>query len=235
MKIGIHQPHYFPWLGYLDKMAKVDVFILLDEVQIEKGSNMYRNKLCTWQGQEKYVTVAYEKKGCLNIPFNRIAVDNSVEWQERQINFICNNYKKTPYFGEIYEHIEPILRKRYTSLCEVSMDTVLLEKKLFDIKTKIVMQSELSYDKTLIRNELLINLIKSVAGDYYLSGNGARKYMDISAFEDEGIHVEYQSFTYPAYSQAHEFVPNLSALDMLFNCGIEGAREIFWGNMKEYD
>ena len=229
MKVGIHQPHYFPWLGYLDKMAKVDVFVLLDEVQIEKGSNMYRNKLCTWDGQEKYITVAYDKKGCLDIPYSEIKVDNEVNWQERQINFICNNYKKSPYFNEINYHIGPLLRKKYTNLCEVTVDSVMLEKKLFDIKTKIVLQSELSYDRTLSSNELLIDLIKTVGGNYYLSGNGARKYMNVALFEQEGIHVEYQSFSYPVYSQPHSFVSNLSALDLLFNCGIDNARDLFWG------
>ena len=231
MKVGIHQPHFFPWLGYLDKMAKVDLFILLDDVQIEKGSNMYRNKLCTWDGQEKYITVAYEKKGCLDIPFNMIVIDNSVKWQERQRNFIENNYKKSPYYAEIYRYIEPVFEKNFSNLCEAVVESLMIEKRLFDIKTRIVNQSELSYDRSLYKNELLIDLIHSVGGDFYLSGNGARKYMDVKVFEKEGISVEYQKFIYPIYEQFHSFVPNLSALDILFNCGVDGAREVFWNNV----
>ena len=32
MVVGIHQPNYFPWMGYFDKMDNADVFILLDDV-----------------------------------------------------------------------------------------------------------------------------------------------------------------------------------------------------------
>ena len=42
MMIAIHQPHYFPWIGYLDKMAKADKFVLMDTVQLEKRSYMLR-------------------------------------------------------------------------------------------------------------------------------------------------------------------------------------------------
>lgn len=231
-KCAIHQPHYFPWLGYLNKMASVDVFIILDEAQIEKGSNMYRNKLCTLNGQEKYITIAYEKKNCLDIPFKSIHIDSSTNWQERQINFIENNYKKTPYYTEVFPHICTLFEKKYEYLDDAVEESIRIEKDLFDIKTKIVLQSELQYDRELKRNELLIDLCQKVNADFYLSGNGARKYMDLGLYKDAGIEVEFQRFTYPEYLQGHEFVPNLSALDLLFNCGIEESKKIFWENLN---
>ena len=27
MILAAHQPHYLPWLGYLDKMARADLFV----------------------------------------------------------------------------------------------------------------------------------------------------------------------------------------------------------------
>lgn len=232
-KCAIHQPHYFPWLGYLNKMMSVDTFILLDEVQIEKGSNMYRNKLSTLDGKEKYITLPYEKKGSLNKKFKDIKLDNTILWQERQYNFIENNYKKTPYFKEIMPYIEKIFYKKYERLCEVIIESILIEKEIFNIDTKIICQSELSYDQNNKKNELLIDLCKAAKVDEYLSGNGAKKYMNEEVFLENGIGVKYQSFNYPKYKQQHEFVPNLSGLDILFNLGIDESRKVLKGSILD--
>jgi len=34
--VAIHQPNFFPWLGYFDKMARSQCFVFLDDVQIQK-------------------------------------------------------------------------------------------------------------------------------------------------------------------------------------------------------
>ena len=49
MIVGIHQPNFFPWLGFFDKMVHCDVFILLDDVQFIKRG--YQNRV-----QLKYPT-----------------------------------------------------------------------------------------------------------------------------------------------------------------------------------
>lgn len=233
LKCAIHQPHYFPWLGYLNKMAKVDKFILLDEAQIEKGSNMYRNKLSTWDGVEKYITVAYKKKECLEKKFFEIEIDDMINWQERQRNFIFNNYKKSPYLDEVWEHIHQIFEKKYTTLNEVVLDTIFVEKELFNVKTEIVFQSDLGYNRRLRKNYLLIDLCKQIDADYYLSGNGAKKYMEIEPFTDEGIEMDFQKYIPIVYEQKHEFIPNLSALDLLLCCGVEQANRLFWENFND--
>ena len=34
--VAIHQPHYLPWLPYLDKADSCDIFVYLDNVQFQK-------------------------------------------------------------------------------------------------------------------------------------------------------------------------------------------------------
>ena len=60
MLVSIHQPHYLPWLRYLDKIARSDLFILLDDVQYEKNGFQNRNKIKTAQGWA-YLTVPVQK------------------------------------------------------------------------------------------------------------------------------------------------------------------------------
>ena len=54
--VAMHQPHYFPWLGYLDKMAKADEFVVLDEVQFTDGSPMSRNRFLQVDGEAKLLS-----------------------------------------------------------------------------------------------------------------------------------------------------------------------------------
>ena len=234
MKVAIHQPHYCPWLGYMDKMAKVDKFVILDEAQLTERSNMFRNKFLTSGGEEKYLTISYRKEGHLELPFDKVQINADIDWQKKHKDFICTNYKKAKYFDEIWEQISYIFEKEYSYLYDVDMDTIHIIRGLLNITTPIVYQSELEFDRTKKKNDMVLEICKALNSQYYLSGNGARKYMEIESFEAMGIQVRYQEFVHPVYSQIgkFEFQPCMSSLDLLFNHGIEGAREIFWENVK---
>ena len=45
MIVAAHQPHYLPWLGYLDKLAKADVFVVMDDLQYEAQNFQNRNRV----------------------------------------------------------------------------------------------------------------------------------------------------------------------------------------------
>ncbi|MDR7579336.1 MAG: WbqC family protein, partial [Armatimonadota bacterium] len=45
MVVGIHQPHYLPWLRYMAKAALADVFVLLDDAQYTKNGWQNRNRI----------------------------------------------------------------------------------------------------------------------------------------------------------------------------------------------
>ena len=69
---------------------------------------------------------------------------------------------------------------------------------------------------------LLINIVKTLRGDMYLSGFGGAKYQDEELFREAGINLAYYDFEHPIYPQLWgEFAPNLSIIDLLFNCGPE--------------
>ena len=50
MRVTIHQPQFLPWLGYLDKIDRADLFIVLDTVQFKKNEWQNRNRIRTAMG-----------------------------------------------------------------------------------------------------------------------------------------------------------------------------------------
>ena len=45
MIVAIHQPHFLPWLGYLHRMSRADLFVLLDHVQFERRNYQNRTRI----------------------------------------------------------------------------------------------------------------------------------------------------------------------------------------------
>ena len=81
------------------------------------------------------------------------------------------------------------------------------------------------FPQPILRREVL----RKVGATRYLSGLGARGYMQPDLFEAAGIEIEWQHFVHPVYPQPFgEFIPYLSILDTLLNCGIAGTRDLLW-------
>lgn len=230
MKVAIHQPHFWPWLGYLNKIAKVDKFVLMDSVQLEKGSYMYRNRVLNPRGEIAYLTISGEKHGFLDKEFREINTKDNQVWKDKQKNQLQNSYGKSPYYDQVAEKIMPLYDLEADTICDYALESIRILKELFSIETPGILLSSIALDADARKNDLVLEICQSVGANAYLSGNGARKYMDLDAFEQAGVKVAYQQFSHPVYTQCNstEFVPGLSALDMLFNCGIENSKELFW-------
>lgn len=229
MKVAIHQPHYFPWEGYLNKIARVDKFILMDEVQLTDSSPMYRHSLLALNGEPKYITIPFEKKEYKHKYYKDILLNSSIKWQHNHLNFFKENFGKSPYYKEVMDAIMPIFEKEYKYICDVTIDTIRLLVKLFDINTELVMMSDLDYPKDSKKNQLVLDLCIAAGANYYLSGKGAKKYMELAPFNDKGIEVEFQEFSQKPYEQhsSELFVPGLTILDMLFSVGIDKTKQRF--------
>lgn len=229
MVVGIHQPNFFPWMGYFDKIAKSDIFIIMDDVQLSDSAYTQRNRVLNANGEIAYVTVPFEKKGYLNKTIREICINNDVDWKKRHLDFFKGTYDKFDFYEEIIDFLQPIYDYNWNKLCDLNCKAIEIVLKMLSIDTKIVYQSQLNYDKNVHKSELVLELCKSVGATKYLSGTGASKYMNIEYFDYENILVEYQRFVQPVYFQkyARDFVSGLSILDMLFNCGVEETKRLF--------
>ncbi|MBT8574522.1 WbqC family protein [Polynucleobacter paneuropaeus] len=226
MILSIHQPSYFPWLGLLQKIAKSDVFILLDEVQLTDSAFQHRNLFLTNDGKTKFLTIPFVRKNYLNHPFSKLEIANQ-GWQKTHLDFIINNYKKHPYFSEVFPALQEFYSRDYSSLFDAVLESMKLSSEFFNINTRIVLQSQLKYDKSKRKGELVKNLVELMDIGVYLSGSGAKEYMENITFDGnkEITYDEFKIFHYPQ-KNAINFVPGLSSLDILFNLGPLEAQKI---------
>ena len=223
--VVIHQPDFLSYLGFFDRLLKCDLYVILDHVQYLRGSKswMNRDKIKTPQG-EKWLTVAVEKVP-RDTPINQIMLKKGVEWRINNLNLLRENYRKACFFTEVFPHIEEI----YSFKCEKMVDfnlkalDILLE--LLDIKVETILSSTL--DAQYKSNEMLVDILQKVNATSYLSGIGARDYYNPKPFIEAKIEVIWQEFKHPIYPQMFgEFIPYLSSIDLLFNCGIEESRRV---------
>lgn len=222
MIISIHQPNYIPWLGYFEKIKDCDVFIFLDDVQYSGNKVSNRNLIRTENGSQ-YLSIPIKQRREV---LNKIEIDNSVKWQEKHWNCIKNSYRNSPGWDYLANDLEMLYKTNWSKLVNINMESINLIANKLNISCEFICSSKLKgeFGKN---SERILNICKYFNADLFLSGAGAKEYLDIDSFIQNGIEIKFQEFKHPQYKQIREpFIPNLSAIDFLFQCG-ESAGEIF--------
>jgi len=220
MRVGIHQPMYLPWLGLFDRIYRCDIFVLLDNVAYSKDYFLNRNKIKTANGWS-WLTVPVLTKGKFGQLIREVQIDNSTPWQEKHWKSIYFNYIKAPFFSSYGEILKKeVYERKWTYLCELSEKSLKLLLKFLGITTPIVKASELGVEGK--KEDLLIKICQKIGADEYLSGPDGRNYLNLEVWKQKNIKVYFHDYQHPCYPQLHGgFEPNMSVIDLLFNCGPE--------------
>lgn len=215
--VCIHQPNYLPWIGYFHKIHCSDIFVFLDDVQYPKGQVVNRNKIKTPNG-EHYLTVPVFGKGHFGQLISEVTIDNHIAWKKNHWKSILFNYSKAPYFSDHSHFFEELYQKEWELLSELNVYIIRNIAEMLDMDTKFIRSSGLDIEENSTKR--LIDIVKAVGGNTYLSGTYARGYQDESSFKENDIELMYQDFQHPTYNQLFgEFIPKMSIIDLLFNEG----------------
>lgn len=214
MIVGIHQPNYLPWIGYFHKMVSCDVFVILDDVLCSNKAER-RNIIKGSNGIVSLSLPIINKKSLIK----DIEINNELNWKHRHMSSLKGCYVKSDYWDEIIPSLFSIYQQSNSKLIDLNLDVIELLRHQLGIKTPMLRSSELSGING-NKDQKIISICKTLGADVYLSGIGAKAYMDLEAYKTNNIKVVYQEFEHPVYPQRWgEFIPNLSAIDLLLNCG----------------
>ena len=216
------QPGYLPWLGFFDQMFRADVFVYYDDVQYDKHGWRNRNRIKTAQGPQ-WLTVPVRHHGLGSPRILDVEIDNRGPWARKHAASIRHAYARAPYLDTYMPAIDDILSRGWSRLVDLDVTLVGAMAAMLGLVPTVARSSELDIHGA--RSDRLLRICQHFAARTYLSGDAAKEYLDVALFERHGIAVEWQHFSHPVYPQQHgAFIPSLSALDLLLNCGPESRR-----------
>lgn len=232
MIVAAHQPHYIPWLGYLDKMAKADLFVVMDDLQFEAQNYQNRQRIKLAQGPAWLTVPLHHGSQADTILEKRISSSGSPKqhWQHRHWNTLLTNYGGARYFDQYADELKDVYQRRWENLDELDLHMLQLARRWLQIDTPIVRSSEIGLEGT--KTDRLIDMCSKIGARCYLTGaGGSTGYLDVEKIGRSGIGVIWQQFNHPTYPQRYPnlgFSSHLGFLDLLLNCG-PSSRDILFG------
>lgn len=215
--VSIHQPCYIPYLGIFYKIWQSDEFVYLDDAQYSNGYVFDWNRIKTPQGECRLKVPTARVFGQ---KLTEVAPKDFLKWKDKHLKTIQMNYKKAPHFGEAFSDFSDCILSEYGSLAELNMATMNLFIDKFGWHLPIHRSSEMDIET--MSEARVIDIIKKIDGDTYISGHGGKNYQDEEHFLQAGINLVYSDFQPLKYSQQWgDFLPNMSVLDYCMNEGYE--------------
>ena len=215
MKAVIMQPTYLPWMGYFDLIDQSNIFVFLDDVQFEKQSWQQRNKIKTPHGMI-WLTVPVLQN--LGQKINEVKINNNSNWKEKHWKSIKYNYSNSSHFNEHFEFFEYIYGTNWGCLADLNMTLIEKSSRILGLDTKFIFSSELNVGGK--KTDRLINILNETGADEYISTPGSKSYIEVDKFNKENIMLYWNEFNHQTYTQLYgDFMPYLSVIDLLFNCG----------------
>ncbi len=227
MIVFVHQPEYIPWLGFFDKLARCNTYVIYDDAQYQHGGFHNRNRIRTAQGWE-WLTVPITHGHPQTIKDVKISGD---QWKNKQLSIIQHNYERTNYFEEYFPVLKEAVSFNHELLIGLNLHLIKTIAQLLDIKVKMMRSSEFPYGGK-EKNEKLVSMCKFLGADTYLSGSGGKNYVNEALFKEAKINVQWHSYEHPTYPQRFEgFQPNMSIIDLLFNVGPQAKEVLLKGGV----
>ena len=219
-----HQPNYLPYLGFFHKIYHADLFVLVDNVQhVKRGPFGWvsRNRIKTVTGPQ-WLSVPVLVKGKFEQKIMETLINPELPWARKHWKSLLVNYGKAPHFSKYADFFEEMYMKRsWENFCDLSCHMILYLMKALGIQKPVKKASEIGAEGK--GDELILDMCMKTGADAYLHGMHGKDYVDENKFVLRGIRSLSQEFEHPVYHQQFggEFVPNLSAIDLLFNHGGE--------------
>lgn len=180
MKLSLHQPNFFPYYPFFQKMEQSDIFLIMVHCQYENRN--YQNR---FNIGENWYTMSVNKG--LQTQQNSAPTDSI--FSKKYVNF-KNDWDKIknrlPDYRTILDEFDNSICE---SLSETNISIILKIKKMLNIKTPIIFD----YPTQLKSTDRIIDFCEKYNITEYYSGVSGSNYLDVESFNRNNIKLSFQN------------------------------------------
>lgn len=214
--LAIMQPYFFPYIGYFQLIAAVDLFIVYDNIKYTKKGWISRNRMLQ-NGKDVMFSLPLKSgSDFLDVCKRELAADFN---RGKLLNQFKEAYRRAPYFEQTFPLIEQILQYEDTNLFHFLHHSIVKTCKHLGITTEIRISSDIAIDHDLKNQDKVLALCAAVGATTYVNTIGGVELYSKEMFREKHIDLKFiksKPFEYAQFGA--EFVPWLSIIDvMMFN------------------
>ncbi|MFK7746402.1 MAG: WbqC family protein [Roseobacter sp.] len=212
--VVISQPMYFPWPGFIAQLALADVVIWLDDTQFSRGS--FTNRVQIRAGKtHSWLTVPLGK-GSGRTKINDLT-PSAPDYLDQHASQIEKAFEGTPGLDSVRACVDHVRGIEKLSDALIASSEVLAAAVGISWQDRHLSSALNIHSKG---SQRIFDLVKAVGGTRYITGHGARNYLDHDAFDAAGVAVEYMDYAVlPWRPNDPDFTPYVTALDLLAHAG----------------
>ena len=143
MIVSIHQPNFFPWMGFFDKLNRSDKFVFLtSSVRSKNEKYLTRTRLLS-HSKPSYISVPL---GIKQIPINQLLMPTNNQWKVKALNIIRESYRRQNYYDEVYSYIEDLFMYEFEYYSDYSISIIKSIITKLNIVTEIYIDTDFNQE-----------------------------------------------------------------------------------------
>ncbi|WP_116126752.1 WbqC family protein [Lewinella sp. IMCC34183] len=199
--VAVMQPYLFPYIGYYQLVAATDEFVFYDDAQYMNDGWINRNRT-----PDGWFTVPVAADA-LETPIRgrRVAPLPYARFRRKWLKRFALRYRGAPHYAAAARLVEEVFTTEPHSISQMAERSVSATAAYLGLDRPFRRSSELTYDRTLPREEKLLSLLATRDADGYVNPVGGRHLYGGESFSARGIDLRFLRSTLDYTAEAPGF------------------------------
>lgn len=217
---AVMQPYLFPYLGYFQLVAAVDMFVFLDDVAYIKRGWIDRNRVMLDGNEHRFSVQVRDKSQNRRIMDHELVAPGN---REAILSTVLQAYCRAPHYAEVAPVLEAVFLSEVRYIADLAQLSVTAVSGFLELETQFLRASVGFPGTGLSGEERIVEICTLGGASCYVNMIAGRHLYSQERFRQSGIDLYFLEPAMRPYPQlSASFIPGLSIIDLLMNLGRKG-------------